>query len=109
MAQRYRLYHESIAEPIELVYAPEGWNDLKYTITRDVVYGGLFRSFSGPMRFVKDGKEFVDNIESIYGFEAEINVYIDELNTLTRVWENKVSGILNFDPSVYSKKELLEP
>ena len=104
MQVRYRLYHETEGE-ITLLNAPEGWNDIKYTVARNLTYHGLFRSFSGALRFVKDGKIFIDNILDIYGFEAEINIYIDELNTSNRVWETKVSGILNFDPAVYSKKE----
>lgn len=105
MAQRYRLYHTSLAEPLVLTNAPVGWDDLKYTVTRDAIYHGLTRTFSAPLKFVKEGKELIDNVISEYGFEAEINIYIDELNTLTRIWENKISGILNFDPEIYSKKE----
>lgn len=104
MLQRYRLSHEIEGE-ITLSYAPEGWNDVKYTVTRNMTYHGLFRTFSGVMRFVKDGKDFIDNIQDTYGFEALINIYIDELDATNRIWNNKINGILNFDPSVYSKKE----
>jgi len=103
--QKYILNHESLVEPLELEYAPDGWNDLKYTISRNGIYHGLFRTYSGPMRFVKDGKELIDSIESTYGFEAEIDIVIQELNQSTRIWEDKVTGILNFDPDTYSKKD----
>ena len=64
MAQRYRLYHTSLAEPLELTHAPEGWDDIKYTITRDVVYHGFIRSFSGTLRFVKEGKTLILTLAS---------------------------------------------
>jgi len=98
--QRYRLKY--LETEITLANAPEGWNDLKYTVSRDSVFHGFFRSFSGALRFVKDGKIFIDDIITAYGFEVEINIYIDELST-SRIWENKVSGILNFDPKIYKK------
>lgn len=104
MAQRYILSHE-IEGSLTLEYAPEGWNDLKYTISRNGTYHGLFRTYSGAMRFVKDGKEFIDDILTTYGFEAEIGIVIQELNQDTRIWETKVNGILNFDPEIYIKKE----
>lgn len=104
-AQRYILDHESLGEPLILEFAPDGWDDLKYAISRSGSFHGLFRSYSGPLRFVKDGKVFIDSIITEYGFEAEISIVIQELNQSTRAWENKVSGILNFDPKVYSKKE----
>jgi hypothetical protein len=103
-AQRYILTHE-IEGSLTLDYAPDGWDDLKYAISRNGVYHGLFRTYSGPMRFVKDGKEFIDGIVTTYGFEAEISIVIQELNQSNRAWETKVSGILNFDPEAYSKKE----
>ena len=101
--QRYRLTY--LETEITLDNAPEGWNDLKYTVTRDALYHGFFRSFSGALRFVKDGKIFIDDIITAYGFEVEINIYIDELST-SRIWENKVSGILNFDPGVYKTNSI---
>lgn len=102
--QRYTLIH-SVEGELILQNAPEGWNDLKYTVTRNSVYHGLFRQFSGLMRFVKDGKEFIDNVLANYGFEAEIRIKIDELNPLTFIWENKIDGILNFDPEVFIQRE----
>jgi hypothetical protein len=104
MQQRYILTYD--LTDLTLEYAPEGWNDLKYTITRNMSYYGLFRSFSGSLKFVEDGKEFIDNIIDTYGFEAEIQIRIQELNQDTRIWETKVNGILNFDPKVYLKKQL---
>ena len=103
--QRYILDHESLVEPQILKYAPDGWNDLKYSISRNGVYHGLFRTYSGPMRFVKDGKELIDSIVATYSNEAEIAIVIQELNQSTRIWEIKVSGILNFDPESYTKSE----
>jgi len=106
MEQRYILDHESLVEPYILEYAPEGWNDLKYAISRNGVYHGLFRGYSGPLRFVNDGKDLIDSILTSYGFETQLSIVIQELNQSTRVWEDKVTGILNFDPGSYSKKDI---
>jgi hypothetical protein len=105
-AQRYILNHESLGEPLILEFAPDGWDDLKYTISRSGSFHGLFRTYSGPLRFVKDGKIFIDGIVTTYGTEAEISIVIQELNQSTKIWETKVSGILNFDPETYSKSEI---
>jgi len=102
-SQRYILDNVNSGELI-LVNAPAGWNDLKYTISRSKSYHGLMRSFSGTLKFVKDGKDYIDNILTLYGFESLITIKIQELNQLTRIWETKVSGILNFDPKVYVKE-----
>ena len=102
--QRYILTHD-IEGSKTLEYAPEGWNDLKYTVTRNKSYHGLFRSFSGSLRFVKDGKDFIDNIINTYGFETTIDIEIYELDQSTRIWGRKVNGILNFDPNVYVTEE----
>ncbi len=105
MEQRYKLSHVDEGEII-LQYAPEGWEDLEYTITRNQKYYGLFRSFSAPMKFPKDGKRFIDNVLDTYGYEARITLTLEELNPTTRVWERAVQGILNFDPDVYGTDEL---
>lgn len=103
MQQRYRLIHETEGE-ITLQYLPEGWDDLKYTVARSMTYHGFMRTYSGALRFVKDGKEFIENILNTYGFEAEIRILIDELDE-NRFWRNKINGIINFDPEVFSIKE----
>jgi hypothetical protein len=103
MQQRYRLIHE-IGGEITLEYFPEGWNDLKYTVSRSMTYHGFMRSYSGTLRFVKDGKEFIEDILSTYGFETEIRILIDELDE-NRIWQNKINGILNFDPEVFAQRE----
>lgn len=104
MQQRYILSHETEGD-LTLVNAPIGWDDIKYTVSRSGVYHGLFRSYSGSMQFVKDGKQYIEDILETYGFEAEIRIRIQELNQSTRIWETKVDGNLNFDPEVYVKKE----
>jgi hypothetical protein len=104
MKQRYILNHSVKGEKI-LNYAPEGWNDLKYTISRNQTYHGLFRSFSGTLRFTKDGKEYIDDVIDTYGFEDTIEITIKELNQTTFAYETKVNGVLNFDPETYVREE----
>lgn len=102
MRQRYELVHNE--DRLTLLYAPEGWDDLKYTVSRSSTYHGFVRSYSGTLRFVKDGKDFIKNVIDNYGFEAEINILIDELDG-DFIWKNKINGILNFDPEVFSEEE----
>lgn len=104
MIQIYTLTYGS--ESLVLQDAPEGWNDLKYTIARNETYHGLFFDFSGVLRFAGDGKEFIDTILTNDGFEVEIGITIQEPDQLTRVLQTKVDGVLNFDQNVYEKTEL---
>jgi hypothetical protein len=104
MIQRYILSNENEGDLI-LQYAPEGWNDLKYTVSRNGTYHGLFRHYSGSMRFPNDGKDYILNILNTYGYEAEIRIRIQELNQSSRRFETKVDGALNFDPDVFSIQE----
>jgi len=98
---RYILQH--IDNELILENAPIGWNDLKYTFSRNSTYHGLFRSYSGTLRFVKDGKTFIDNVVTNFGTEAEISIKIQELSNI-KIWETKVNGILNFDPETYVRE-----
>lgn len=100
--QRYKLIYDTTELILE--YAPEGWDDVKYTVSRSATYHGFMRSYSGTLKFVKDGKEFIENVLTNYGPESEIKILIDELDS-SRIWRNKINGILNFDPEVFKQTE----
>jgi hypothetical protein len=106
--QRYILTHNEESAPVSIVleYAPEGWDDLKYTLTRNETYHGLFIDFSGELRFPKDGKEFIDSVLDTYGYEVELFIEIKEFNHEARVFESKINGVIVFDSQTYERSEL---
>jgi hypothetical protein len=106
--QRYILTHNEESAPVSVIleYAPEGWDDLKYTLTRNEMYHGLFIDFSGDLRFPKDGKQFIDDVLDTYGYEVEVKIEIKEFNQQSRAFESKINGVLVFDPETYERTEL---
>lgn len=104
MIQWYILSHGETT--LKLTNAPEGWDNLAYTITRNETYHGLFISFSGTLRFCKEGKTFIDTVLNDSGFEAEIGIEIKEMNLSTRAMESKIKGVLNFSPDVFEQDDI---
>jgi hypothetical protein len=78
-----------------LASAPEGLNDLEYTITRsDKFYGAIFQ-FSGDLGFTNDGKNYIDDILDTYGITAKVTLLYEIKNPETLIYETFVSGLLN--------------
>jgi hypothetical protein len=104
MNQRWILAHNETT--LIIGDAPEGWDDLKYSITRNETFHGLFFEFTGTLKFPGDGKRFIDDVLDNYDFEQEIGLTIKELDQSTRAYKTKIDGILYFDPDTYVKEEL---
>ncbi len=63
-------------DPIPLQYAPEGWLDTKISYTRSIEYWGLFRKFTEPYVFHKDGHNIVSYIKTTQGIEGYCKLMI---------------------------------
>ena len=71
----------AIPKPLE--YAPDGWKDQVVNFTRNSTYFGVFRSFSIPLRFVKDGAFILRTRLWNEGIEDSISLIILRLNDAT--------------------------
>jgi len=66
--------------PANLDYSPEGWLETLVKWARNNKYLGLFREFSVPMIFRKDGAKILRTIKWRLGMEAVYYVAISKLN-----------------------------
>lgn len=70
-------------QPAKLQYAPDGWKDTLVNWGRNPVYLGLFRDFTVPMRFVKDGATILRHILWTRGKNAVAYLGISKVNRLS--------------------------
>lgn len=80
----------------ELAYAPDGWDEELMTWERSKKYFGMFRSFSIPLRFVKDGAYILRSAFYTYGVDAAVTVRICKRNRKTNDYDTKYTGIIDF-------------
>jgi hypothetical protein len=58
-------------QPARLNFAPDGWKDTLVRYARNIKYWGLFRDYTVPMRFVKDGATILKHLMWTQGVEAK--------------------------------------
>lgn len=67
-------------QPAHLEYSPDGWRDSLVKYGRNIKYLGLFRDFTAPMNFKKDGAKIVKDAMWKLGMEAILFLGISKLN-----------------------------
>lgn len=90
---RYTLYN--INFPPQVIIEPEGWNTDGKEIDRHKDYGGLFPQFSNSLKFIGDGKDFINMVRNIYGPNSEIRLIREERNDVTDIWQTSYKGFLD--------------
>lgn len=85
-----------------LTHSPDGWDDALIQTERSMKYYGMFRSFSIPLKFVKDGATLLKRIFYYWDFnadsasyEAKVYFQVNKLNKLTLVYEQTFKGELD--------------
>jgi hypothetical protein len=91
-----KFYLTHLGTETELTYSPDGWDEEMMTWERSRRYFGMFRSFSIPLRFVKDGAYILRNAFYTYGVDASVTVRICKRNKQTNVFETKYTGVIDF-------------
>lgn len=91
---RWTITHNST--PLVLTHAPDGWDETLVKWVRSDKYYGLFRSFTVPMRFVKEGAHKLKELYADYGIEAEATLLIEMLNRSTWTYETYFEGEVDF-------------
>jgi hypothetical protein len=92
---RFYLYHPLLKRPVRLKYDPVGWDSLNTMLRRDPSWHGVFFEYTPRLKFIKDGRAYIHTIYEQYGIEAEILIFIDVLNPITRKYERDFTGRLN--------------
>ena len=101
MEYRFYLYHQDIGRWTSIV-DPLGWdafvkNNNRYGDGAGMAgpWHGIFFTFNTKLRFVKDGKNFVQGYYELYGIEQDILLRVERRNLLTRKFEVYYEGRLN--------------
>lgn len=71
---------ELTTTPSPLPVTPDGWQEKSIKYGRSARYFGLIRSFSLPLKFIKDGATIVRNILYTQGTEAELFLVIHRID-----------------------------
>ena len=93
-------------QPAHLEYAPDGWKDILVKYGRNIKYLGLFRDFTVPMNFKRDGARIVKDAMWKLGMEAVIYLGVSKLNrkVYPPKYEPWYSGELDFSKTREFKK-----
>jgi hypothetical protein len=88
--------------PTPLSVHPDGWNNKVVNFARNATYQGIFRSYSVPLRFVKDGAHILRQRLYTQGMEDVVFLIVLKLNSTTGKHESFFKGEIDF--SKYSDK-----
>jgi hypothetical protein len=72
--------YKTNGQPAHLEYSPDGWKDTLVKYGRNMKYLGVFRNFTAPMNFKKDGAQIVRDAMWKYGMEALLYLGISKLD-----------------------------
>ena len=89
---------KTTGEPANLEASPDGWNSTLVKWGRNNKYLGLFREFSVPLNFVKDGAKILRDAFFKVGMEAVYYLSISKLDrtTFPDKYENWYTGEFDF-------------
>lgn len=92
---------QNTATKTPLVFTPSGWREKTLKLDRGFEYWGVIRSFSLPLRYVKDGAKILRNLYYTYGVEAKCQLYIEQHNDTIAVWDYQpyYAGDIDFSRS----------
>jgi hypothetical protein len=83
--------------PVPLANNPDGWNEKAINFNRNTTYYGVFRSFTIPLRFVKDAALILRTRLYNNGGEDIVNLIILRLNPLTGKHDAFYKGEIDFN------------
>jgi hypothetical protein len=95
---RFTLSHSSGSKVIS---EPEGWNKIKLTLERDKEYHSLVELIETPFLFYGSngvfdgGKDYLKNINNVYGIDAQVNILIEISNNDGFSYEDLFVGLID--------------
>jgi len=86
---RYTLLHKESGSKV--IREPIGWKNEQLEFLRNKTYDGILTKISGELKFTGDGKKYIENVDNLYGINADIRILKDEKHPVTdeytRVWD----------------------
>lgn len=88
---------------VKLEHDPMGWEEQRVSVTRSPTYYGLFREVSTSLKFVKDGKDYIQEVYETLGIDAKVFISIYEYVSNIDKYLRFYVGLI--DLSTYSFEE----
>lgn len=86
-----------VAEPSALQYAPDGWKNMEIAFNTNEKYFNLARSFSLPLKFIRDGANILRSmVKDGRGFEEELYLLVMRWDRETGNYVQEYRGRLDF-------------
>lgn len=92
-------------QPAHLKYSPEGWKDTLVKYARNIQYWGMFRNYTAPMKFVKDGAKILHRTMWALGIEAICYFGILRLNRTTLPYNYEITYLSDINFSKFKKNK----
>lgn len=105
MAQSYFkiTLDDGLTSSLTLTNNPAGIEDFEIEYRRHEVYGTIFRSIGGSLRFVKEGAAYIKAVFEEYGIDGVIDITIEEIVLENKTYAPVYVGIIDF--SNYTEDE----
>ena len=91
-----RFYYQQGAKSQYLIYAPDGWDEQMIKWERNKKYYGMFRSFTIPLKFVKDGAEALRRTFYEDGFSSDAQLTVEALDHESLEYYDAYNGVFDF-------------
>lgn len=82
--------------PVTLTTSPDGWDESFIITERSRKYHGIFRSFTIPLKFVKQGATIIRDEFYRYGMAATCVIQVQKLNRQTLTYFTAYTGKIDF-------------
>lgn len=95
---------DKTSTPTPNKYTADGWQDASIKYARNKGAAGIFRTFTIPLKFVKDGARILASLFYNKRIQAAINIVITKLNRATGIHEYFYKGapdLTTFDDGAY--------
>ena len=87
-----------------LDHSPDGWDESMITTERSEKYFGVFRSWTIPLKFIKDGAGYLRDEFYSFGFMASASIVIQKLDKTTDLYNVAFRGVLDFSTWMDTEK-----
>lgn len=96
----YTLQHSDYGSLI--ITEPVGWTTDNKELSRHKNYHGILTQFTGGLKFVGDGAEYITTIYQVYGVNELLSLKRRERHPITNLWTVTYIGVV--DMSTYEKQ-----
>ncbi|WP_346320766.1 hypothetical protein [Chitinophaga sp. YIM B06452] len=93
--------------PTPLKWTFDGWEDTVFNWTRHSTYWGMTRSWSIPIRFVKDGAQILWSLAASKGVESQITFVMQRRDSNDGVFKTIYTGEVNL-PDIVKEDHFVE-